>query len=147
MDKEYLHEGAIGNDTLLNILNNYDFIEHVGGQASFFGRVRGDIIEGKRVKEIDYSAYKTMVNKEFAAIEKVFLTDYKDIQTIKILHAIGNVKVGEIALVVVVSAGHRKQAFTAIPEIVNAIKERIPIWKKEIFEDGEYIWTENFQIK
>ena len=143
MNEEYLNEGAIKNDTLLNLLNNYKSTESVGGQAIFFGRVRADIIEGKKVKEIDYTAYETMVSKEFTAIKEEFLTQYNDIEEIRILHAIGSVKVGEIALALVVSGRHRKEAFKAIPEVVNAIKERIPIWKKEIFEDGEYVWTEN----
>ncbi len=141
--KNYLHEGAIGNEEMLTLLNKYDSYKQVGGQASFFGRVRADIISDKEVAAIEYSAYETMANSEFDKLETEFKNRYPDIKSISLLHAIGKLKVGETAMAVVISGGHRKQVFLAVQEIVDEIKARIPIWKKEILTDGEYVWTEN----
>ena len=60
-----------------------------------------------------------------------------------IKHSFGKVKTGEISLFVFVSSGHRVQAFKACEETVNLIKDEVPIWGKEIFEDESYVWKEN----
>jgi len=67
---------------------------------------------------------------------------YSDVQKISIKHSIGEVKTGENSLFVLISAGHRIEAFKALEECVNLIKAQVPIWKKECFEDGTYFWTE-----
>ena len=114
-----------------------------GAHASFIGQVRADDIDGKIVKEIEYSAYEEMVIVELNKIIADISTKYDDLQQIIILHSIGSVKAGENSLFVFISAGHRKNVFIALNDIVNQIKKRVAIWKKEIFEDASYVWTEN----
>ena len=114
-----------------------------GAHASFIGQVRADNINNKTVKEIEYSAYEEMVVKELNKIISDISTKYDDLQQIKILHSIGTVKAGENSLFVFLSAGHRKNIFIALDDIVTQIKKRVPIWKKEILEDASYVWTEN----
>jgi len=113
-----------------------------GGQVIFLGTVRADLIENKKVNSIIYSAYEEMANSEFSKIKQLILQKYSDIKKIVILHSLGEVKVGENSLFVLISGGHRKQSFEAMPEIVDLIKENVPIWKKETFEDNSFIWKE-----
>lgn len=117
-----------------------------GAQTFFLGRVRADVLEQKTVQAIDYSAYEPMVEMEFEAIKKEFLQRFPDILALTMVHALGRVAVGEVALAVVIDSGHRVQAFEALPLVVNAIKARVPIWKKELLADGGYVWTENAPV-
>lgn len=145
MDKKYLHAGPITNTVVVQQLDVLGVETQTGAQISFFGRVRADQIDNKQVIAIVYSAYEDMVEGEFQAIEKEFLKSYPDLSSISIVHGIGEIKVGEIAMSISICGGHRKQALIAIGEIIDVIKHRVPIWKKELFADGNYAWTENAQ--
>lgn len=116
---------------------------NVGAHSIFLGQVREDTIDGKKVTEIEYSAYDDMVAKEMGKVINIVVDKYADIKRIYIKHAKGVVKVGEISMLVFVACGHRVQAFRAVAEIVNLIKERVPIWKKEFLEDNSHTWPEN----
>ena len=110
-------------------------IPDAGGHSFFLGQVRADRINGKIVKAIEYSAYEGMVEAEADKIKKSVLEEFDDVKSIDIVHSTGIVKAGEISLLVSVSAGHRKQAIEACSKTVELIKERLPVWKKEIYED------------
>lgn len=142
MKQNYLHNGPIDPLQVEQRVSS-DVKGETGAQLTFLGKVRADTIDGKVVGAIEYSAYATMVEAEFEKIRVEFLARYEDISAIEILHAVGEVAVNEVALAVVIRSGHRKDAFEAMPLLVDAIKERVPIWKKELFLNGGYIWTEN----
>jgi len=114
-----------------------------GGHSVFMGQVRADIADGKTVKAIEYSAYEIMVKAEADKIVAEILSEFTDAQSVDILHSLGTVKAGELSLFVLVSAGHRQQAIKACEKTVEMIKERLPVWKKEIFEDDSHIWRQN----
>ncbi|MDQ1332317.1 MAG: molybdopterin synthase catalytic subunit [Bacteroidota bacterium] len=124
---------ALGNDT------------GAGGHSLFLGQVRADVAGARRVKAIEYSAYESMVREEAEKIKKSIMKEYDDLNSITILHSMGIVKAGEISLFVLVSAGHRHQAIEACSKIVEMIKEKLPVWKKEIFEDNTCEWKQNYQ--
>jgi molybdopterin synthase catalytic subunit len=111
-----------------------------GGHSVFFGQVREDTIKGKKVKAIEYSAYEAMVEVEADNIIKSVFSEFDDIISVDILHSTGIVKAGELSLFVLVSAGHRAQAMQACSKTVELIKEKLPVWKKEIFEDESHQW-------
>jgi len=142
MESKYLHQGAIGNE----IINAFTLIHSenktTGAHAFFLGSVRNDDVNGKKVVKIDYSAYHEMIEKQMESIILEISKKYSDVQKISIKHSIGEVKTGENSLFVLISAGHRIEAFKALEECVNLIKAQVPIWKKECFEDGTYFWTE-----
>jgi molybdopterin synthase catalytic subunit len=127
------------SDVVANAGNNTDS----GGHSLFVGQVRRDLVDGKYVKAIEYSAYEEMVMSEADKIKKSILSEFDDIKKIEILHSRGIVNAGEISLVVLVSAGHRHDAINACRKAVELIKEKLPIWKKEIFEDNSELWKEN----
>lgn len=111
-----------------------------GGHSLFLGQVRADVIDGNVVKAIEYSAYDSMVDAEATRIIDSVLGEFGDVRTVKIIHSTGVVRAGEISLLVLVSAGHRKQAIEACSKTVELIKERLPVWKKEIYEDNSHTW-------
>jgi len=110
---------------------NYDTEAH----SLFLGQVREDQIEGKKVKAIDYSAYEEMVFMEADKINKTILSEFDEVKTIEIIHSKGHVKTGEISLLVMISAGRRDQSAKACAKAVELIKEKLPILRKEIFEN------------
>ena len=114
-----------------------------GGHSLFLGQVRDDIIDGKKVAAIEYSAYASMVEESGAKIKETLFSKFPDVQNINIFHATGIVKAGEISLLVMVSAGHRREAIDACSLAVELIKENLPVWKKEVFDDGTGRWKES----
>ena len=140
MQKKYLLKGPISQHVITSILDKLGENSDSGGHTFFLGQVRADMIEGKIVKAIDYSAYDGMVEAEADKIKKSVLDEFDDVKSIEIVHSTGIVKAGEISLLVAVSAGHRKQAMEACARSVELIKEKLPVWKKEVYEDNSHTW-------
>lgn len=117
--------------------------QECGAHSLFLGQVRRDGADGKSVKAIEYSAFEEMVTMEADKINKSILSEFDDVKAFEIIHSKGVVKSGEISMLVMISAGHRDHASRACAKAVELIKERLPIWKKEIFEDDSAQWKEN----
>ena len=124
----------------LNIQNCYDFVQDAscGGIALFVGTVRNKT-QDKSVSLLDFSTYQAMAIKEMKMIADKALKDF-DILKIAIHHAEGELQIGDIPVIIAVSSPHRKAAFAACEFAIDTLKETVPIWKKEHFEDGE-IWV------
>lgn len=140
MQRNFLTEGPVTHEIIGSLLDKIAERSDAGGQSVFLGRVRADNIKGKIVRAIDYSAYEGMVTEVGDKIVKTVMEESDDVKSINIVHSTGTVKAGEISLLVIVSAGHRKQAMEACSKIVELIKERLPVWKKEVYEDDSYTW-------
>jgi molybdopterin synthase catalytic subunit len=106
----------------------------------FLGQVRADEINGKKVKAIEYSAFAELVSIETEKIKKTIFSEFTDVKSVDIIHSTGIVRAGEISLLVFVSAGHRHQALQACSKTVELIKENLPVWKKEIYDDDSHVW-------
>ncbi len=110
-----------------------------GAVNVFLGVVRDNNL-GRRVGHLVYDAYPSMAERVMRelgeeAIEKFGILDYA------ILHRTGKLAIGEASLLVTISSGHRGESFDAGHWLVNSIKKRVPVWKKEVWEDGEE-WIE-----
>ena len=105
-----------------------------GAVVTFLGTTR-DTFEGKRVVRLDYEAYDEMAVKKMAEVRAELQSEF-DIEDIAISHRIGTVDIGEISLIIAVASPHRKEAFFACHKAVDRIKQIVPIWKKEVYEDG-----------
>ncbi|MGE9270885.1 MAG: molybdenum cofactor biosynthesis protein MoaE [Verrucomicrobiales bacterium] len=110
-----------------------------GGFCAFEGWVRNHH-QGKEVLNLEYEAYQVLAEKEgnriFAEAGEKF-----DILHASGQHRTGRVELGELAVVICVSSAHREAAFAACRYIIDEIKSRVPIWKKEFFTDGESGWV------
>ena len=140
MEIKYLTEGAVPGDILLNLIKTASGKTDSGGHMIFLGQVRADEINGKKVRAIEYSAYEELVDLEAEKIKNIILSEFSDVKSVDIVHSAGVVNAGEISLLVFVSAGHRHQAILACSKTVELIKENLPVWKKEIFEDNSHLW-------
>jgi molybdopterin synthase catalytic subunit len=107
-----------------------------GAVVTFLGTTR-DSFEGKRVVHLEYEAYEEMAYKKLEEIRQELRVEF-GVEDVAIAHRIGPVDIGHISLVVAVASPHRKEAFLACHEAVNRLKQIVPIWKKEVFEDGAH---------
>lgn len=112
-----------------------------GAVVWFAGVVRADpdAAGTRRVARIHYDCYRDMARREMETIRRDIETR-EDVRSVEILHRVGDVPAGEISLLVVVVSGHRRAAFEACSRAVDAVKERVPIWKKEIYDDETSRW-------
>lgn len=111
-----------------------------GGFVSFEGWVRNHN-EGKAVAGLFYEAYESLAIKEGARIIEEALAQF-DIRLAACSHRTGELAVGDIAVWVGVSSDHRDAAFRACRYIIDEIKSRLPIWKKEMYVDGHSEWVD-----
>ncbi|HUX55793.1 MAG TPA: molybdenum cofactor biosynthesis protein MoaE [Bacteroidales bacterium] len=146
MVTDYLTNGPITQKIIAFFIERMGDRTDSGGHSVFLGQVRADEINGKRVKAIEYSAYEAMVKVEADKIKVKILSEYVDVKSVDIVHSTGIVNVGEISLLVFVSAGHRQQAIEACGKSVELIKEKLPVWKKEIFDDDTHEWRQNSSV-
>ncbi len=121
-------------DALKQLVNTPE----AGAYVAFEGWVRENN-EGKKVTSLEYEAYEELAVKE----GKKILEEARKFDILKAhcVHRTGPLKIGELAVIVVVSSAHRKDAFVACEFIINEIKKRVPIWKRESYEDGSTSWV------
>lgn len=137
-----IQQGAISPAFIADSIAKHSSKTNIGAHTIFLGQVRKDKINENEVSEIEYTAYEEMAEQEFHAIREEAFSKY-ELTCMHIYHSLGIVKAGEISLFVFVSAVHREQVFAACSYIVEQIKSRVPIWGKEIFADGTFIWKKN----
>ena len=114
----------------------------IGAHNIFLGQVRNDIIDGREVSAIEYTAYKEMAEPEFDKIREEAFEKF-DLTCMHIYHSLGVVEAGEISLFVFTSSPHRDASFKATRFIVDEIKSRVPIFGKELFTDSTHAWKKN----
>ena len=124
----------------LNIQPCFDWImsPESGGIDVFIGTVR-NTTKGKTVVRLEFEAYEAMAVAEMEKIAKQAF-DKWPVQKVLIHHRTGVLNIGEVPVIIAISAAHRAAAFEACRYIIDTLKEIVPIWKKEIFEDGE-VWV------
>lgn len=140
--KNCFKKGAITPQFIAESIAHHQVKTNIGAHQLFLGQVRADLIGGKHVTAIDYSAHEEMANKVFHEIREAAFTKF-DLTCMHIYHSLGLVKSGEICLFVFVSSPHRKAVQEAIVYLVEEIKEKVPIFGKEILEDQSHVWKEN----
>lgn len=113
-------------------------LPEAGGLVLFSGNVRNQT-KGRRVLRLEYEAYAPMAISEMKKIAEKTIQDF-GILRIAIHHRTGVLAPGEPAVLIAVSAPHRQAAFAACQYAIDTLKETVPIWKKEVFEDGE-VWV------
>jgi molybdopterin synthase catalytic subunit len=140
--KNVFKEGAISSQFIADSIAKHQSKTGIGAHNIFLGQVRADEVDGKIVSAIEYTAYEEMANQKFYEIREAAFEKF-DLNCMHIYHSIGKVNTGEICLFVFVSSPRRKEVFPAIEFIVEEIKENVPVFGKEIFEDESHQWKVN----
>ncbi|WP_312098014.1 molybdenum cofactor biosynthesis protein MoaE [Niallia sp.] len=124
-------------DHVINIHHVIDKVirRNAGAVTTFIGTVR-EMTEGKKTLYLTYEAYIPMAMKKLEQIGEEVKEKWKDID-IAISHRIGKLEISDVAVVIAVSTPHRKDAYEANQYAIERIKEIVPIWKKEHWENGE----------
>ena len=136
MNQERIHIGRHRLDT--EGLQNLYSQPQDGGAVAFTGTVRNTSSD-REVLHLDFEAYEPMAISEMQKIARRAMENY-DVQRMVIHHRVGSLAIGEIPVIIAVGAAHREAAFQACKFAIDTLKETVPIWKKEIFEDGE-VWV------
>jgi len=110
-----------------------------GAVVVFWGRVR-DHNEGRAVTGLEYSAYPELAVKEGQRIVAEAVTRF-GLDAVRAAHRVGNLAIGDAAVVVEVASGHRGEGFDACRWIIDEIKDRVPIWKCEHYLEGDRAWV------
>ena len=110
-----------------------------GASVLFFGIVRNHT-EGRKVLYLEYEAYEKMADRMIRELID-FAFRHWPVETIHVLHRLGRVDLGEIAVAIDVRSAHRDEAYQASRYLIEEIKHNVPIWKKEYFEDGTSEWS------
>ena len=128
---QYIYEAPLSVERALDAIRD----ENGGGEAIFIGRVRR-WSHGKRIRHLFYECHVSMAESEIQKILDEMFARWP-LRKIHVEHRIGKLEVGDIAVIVAVSSEHRKEAFEACRFGIDELKRRVPIWKKEVTEEGE----------
>ncbi|XDD45836.1 molybdenum cofactor biosynthesis protein MoaE [Leptospira sp. WS39.C2] len=114
-------------------------IPKMGGFVMFTGIVR-DTNEGKTVTHLEYEAYSELADKMISTIIEETKEKW-ELQYVNCVHRLGNLNVGDIAVIVTTGSMHRDEAYKANRYIIDRVKHDVPIWKKEYYIDGSSEWS------
>ncbi len=115
------------------------FSTEVGGKVEFEGRVRKHH-DGREVRELHYEGYEAMIVTQGNHLLKTIRRKHGLIDLFA-GHFLGQRKLGEIAVIVIAGGVHRRESFLAASEMMEEIKKKLPIWKKEIYADDLSLWN------
>ncbi len=116
-----------------------------GAMVTFDGVVREQTKE-RRVVSLEYEAYAPMAVKEMKRLGAEVRERWPEVERIGMIHRFGELAITESSVVIVITSPHRRVAFEACHFAIDRLKQTVPIWKKEIFEDGEE-WVEGQRPK
>jgi MoaE-MoaD fusion protein len=109
--------------------------ERAGAIATFEGTVRRQS-RGREVIALEYEAYSGMAEKVMAEIAEGVTSRY-ELCAVAVIHRVGRCEIGDVSVAIAVSAPHRHDALAACRDVIDDLKERVPLWKKELYEGGE----------
>lgn len=110
-----------------------------GAVVLFLGTVRNNT-DGRQVKHLEYDAYTPMAERKIAEIGQEILEKW-GIKHVAIIHRVGKLEIGEVSVAVGVASPHRKDGFEACKYAMDRLKQIVPIWKREVWLDGDAEWV------
>jgi MoaE-MoaD fusion protein len=130
LTREFIDSQAVAND----LKKPED-----GALVIFEGIVR-DNSQGKNVRFLEYEGYESMALKKLEELGERAKQQF-EVRDVAIVHRLGHMEIGECSVVIAIASAHRGPAFDACRFIIDTLKEIVPIWKKEFYQDGE-VWIE-----
>ncbi|KAK6180489.1 hypothetical protein SNE40_012635 [Patella caerulea] len=141
MDHVDIIEDVIKVEKLVDLVTSPSY----GAITTFIGTTR-DNFDGKNVTRLEYEAYIPMARKKMLEICGMVREKWK-VGNIAIVHRIGVVPVKEASIIIAISSAHRRESLESVHFAIDTLKATVPIWKKEIYEDGSNSWKENTEWK
>ena len=141
MSHAVLSEQPLSIDALLALDTHRD----CGGLALFAGTVR-DHHEGRQVLRLAYTTYRPLAEKMIREIEAATCREF-GVPYCRVMHRLGMLELGEVAIVCVVRAAHRAEAFAACKHAVDTVKHTVPVWKEEFYADGSSAFVQGCCIR
>jgi molybdopterin synthase catalytic subunit len=130
----------VNSTNLQDLIDDLQRNLKIGAITTFTGIVREiSDVEEKRVIEIEVESWEGKADESMKKIAMQIGKKY-ELVGVRIVHLEGNIKLGEPIVLIVLASIHRKEAFQALEEIIQAYKNQSPVWKKEIYEDGSSNW-------
>jgi molybdopterin synthase catalytic subunit len=114
---------------------------HHGAVVTFAGLVR-DHTDSRATARLEYEAFEEMAEKKLREVGDEIRERWQ-IEDVAMIHRLGVLEIGEISILIAVAAPHRKHVFEACSYAIDRVKQVVPIWKKEVWKDGEAEWVEN----
>lgn len=109
-----------------------------GGMALFVGTVRR-VDDGQQVEQLSYSAHPSAVDRLREVAARIAVET--DVVALAAVHRVGDLTVGDLAVVVAASAAHRAEAFEAARRLIDELKAEVPVWKHQTYVDGDAVWV------
>lgn len=139
--KKVFVNGPISSSFIGESIASHQSKKDIGAHSLFLGQVRADVQAKGAVKSIVYEAYEEMALEKFHAIREDAFAKF-ELSCLHIYHSLGEVPAGEISLFVFTSSKHRRDAIDACNYLVERIKLEVPIWGKEILDEGSEMWKQ-----
>ena len=140
--KNIFIDGPISTEKIANSIASHQSKTNIGAHSIFLGQVRADETNLGAVSAIEYTAYNEMALELAHGIREDIFSKY-DLTCMHIYHSLGKVEVGEMCLFVFTSSKRRKAAIDACSELVERIKNELPIWGKELMDTNQENWKIN----
>ena len=148
--RDIFTEGPITPAFIAESIAKHATRHDIGAHEIFLGQVRADLVDGgctggrssARTTAIEYTAYRDMANEQMAPIREEAFARWP-ITCLHVHHSQGIIKAGELCFFVFASSAHRATAREAVAYVTDEVKKRLPIFGKEILEDGEHVWKKN----
>lgn len=132
---------ATVSDQPLSVDEHAKLVEHAaaGAVVTFAGVVR-DHDHGRSVRELEYVGHPTAASVVAEVVADV-VARFEGVRAVAVSHRVGSLAIGDVALACAVSADHRREAFDVCSELVDEVKRRLPVWKRQVFADGTDEWV------
>ncbi|GAA0217940.1 hypothetical protein GCM10010492_14720 [Saccharothrix mutabilis subsp. mutabilis] len=132
---------ATVSDQPLSVEEHAKLVENAGAGAvvTFSGVVR-DHDHGRTVRELEYVGHPTAGDVVAGVVADV-VAKFEGVRAVAVSHRVGELRIGDVALACAVSAEHRGEAFAVCSELVDEVKRRLPVWKRQVFADGTDEWV------
>ncbi|MCB9183125.1 MAG: molybdenum cofactor biosynthesis protein MoaE [Flavobacteriales bacterium] len=141
--KDIFLDGAIDPAFVGTSIAKHATRTDIGAHEIFLGQVRADEADGRRVAAIEYTAYREMALERMTVIREEAFGKWPEMTCLHVHHSLGIIKAGELCFMVFASAPHRSASREAVSWVVDRIKAELPIFGKEMLEQGGHEWKVN----